>query len=157
MSKIKTGKSLNSGCRPPLRRPALPVALMLSILFLSACASQATAPEDSEDAIIERAQNRWDTLLAGDFESAYAYYSPGYRSTTSLIDFAIGIRTRRVRWTSAEYKEHSCTENTCTINFEVGFMVNRPVPGMEKYESSSVLEDQWVKTGGQWWYLPKKK
>jgi len=138
-------------------RPVPLLAAMLIGLFLSACASRATTPEDAEKALVERAQNRWDTLLAGDYEGAYAYYSPGYRSTTSVIDFAIGIRMRRVRWTTADYKAHSCTENTCTIKFDVGFSVDRPVPGMDKYESSSMIEDQWVKTEGQWWYLPKKK
>jgi hypothetical protein len=138
-------------------RSVLLLAFMLAALLLSACASQAPAPDTPDKLIIERAQNRWAALLADDFETAYSYYSPGYRSTTSVIDFAFMIRTRRVRWTSAEYKEHSCAENSCTLIFNVGFSVNEPVPGMDKWDGSNITEEKWVKTDGQWWYLPKKQ
>jgi len=138
-------------------RPGLLLACMSTALFLSACASQAPAPDAPDKFIIERAQNRWAALLAEDFETAYSYYSPGYRSTASVIDFAFMIRTRRVRWTSAEYKEHSCAENSCTLIFNVGFSVNKPVPGMDKWDGSNITEEKWVKTDGQWWYLPKKQ
>ncbi|MFC1797306.1 hypothetical protein ACFL1V_09450 [Pseudomonadota bacterium] len=138
------------------RKPASGLAITLSVLIMSACSGQATKQGDPGKVVVERAQNRWDTLLAGDYESAYAYYSPGYRSTKSVIDFAIDIRSRRVRWTSAEYLDHSCSESACTVRFNVGFVVNKPVPGLDKWESSSVIEDKWIKTEAQWWYLPKK-
>jgi hypothetical protein len=133
-------------------RPILLLAFMLAALFLSACASTTPKPDNT---IVKRAQDRWAALLADDFETAYSYYSPGYRSTTSVIDFAFKIRARRVRWTSAEYKEHSCAENSCTLVFKVGFTVNKPVPGLDKYDGSDTTEEKWVKTDGQWWYLPK--
>jgi hypothetical protein len=129
-------------------------AFMMAGVLLTACA---TAPGNTENSIEDRAQNRWDALLAGDYESAYAFYSPGYRSTRSVVDFAIGIRSRRVRWTSAEYMEHNCLENSCTVLFNVGFTVNKPVPGMKKFDGSNTVEEKWVKTEGQWWYLPKKR
>lgn len=137
------------------RNPASGLAIILSVLILSACSGQASHSGDPGKVVVERAQNRWDTLLAGDYESAYEYYSPGYRSKTSLLDFAISIRTRRVHWTSAEYMDHSCNENACTVKFRVGFVVKQPVQGMEKWESGSAIEDKWIKTEGQWWYLPK--
>ncbi len=140
----------------PWRRPgktALLCALMLAGLFLSACA---TAPESAGNSIAERAQDRWDALLAGNFETAYGFYSPGYRSSTSMFDLAFEIRSRRVRWTSAQYKEHRCAENSCTVLFDVGYTVNIPVPGVNKWDGKDVLEEKWVKTDGQWWFLPKK-
>ena len=138
------------------QKPVKDLAIIMCILILSACSGQTSKSGDPGEVVIERAQNRWDALFAGDFDSAYEYYSPGYRSKKSLIDFAIDIRTRRVGWTSAEYLDHSCDENTCTVNFRVGFVVKQPVQGLEKWESSSVIEEKWIKTGGQWWYLPKK-
>jgi len=127
------------------------LAFMLSGLFLSACASQAVEPENG---LSVRAQSRWDVLLAGDYEAAYAYFSPGYRSTTSMIDYAVKIRTQRVHWTSAEYRDHSCTESTCTVRFDIGYTVAKPVAGLDKWDGSSITEEKWIKTNGQWWYLP---
>ncbi len=127
--------------------------LALSTLWLSACA---TTPASESDIVIERAQARWDAITAGDLETAYSFYSPGFRSTTSPVDFGISMRMRRVKWTSATYLEHSCEENRCLVTFDVGFKVSNPVPGLKVYESSSKVEDTWIKTNGQWWYLPEK-
>lgn len=152
--KINKVSDLNSRSWRSLGQSALLLAFMVTGLFLSACATQ--APESREISIAERAQQRWDTLLAGDLEAAYEFYSPGYRSSTSLIDFAFGIRSRRVHWTTAQYKEHSCLEQSCTVIFEVGFTVAMPVPGLTKWDGNDTLEEKWVKTGGHWWYLPNK-
>ena len=143
--------------RQHLRATAWSFGIMLGALFFAGCASQATAPESTRDSVEVRAQARWDALLAGDFETAYSYYSPGYRSTTSVVDYAVGIKLRRVRWTSAEYLEQDCSENTCTVRFRVGYSVNSPVPGVDKFDGSNFQTEKWVKTDGQWWYLPKSQ
>jgi hypothetical protein len=140
-----------------LRATAWSFAIMLGALFFAGCASQATTPESSPESVAVRAQNRWDALLAGDFETAYSYYSPGYRSTTSVVDYAVGIKLRRVRWTSAEHLEQDCSENTCTVRFRVGYSVIGPVPGVDKFDGSNFQTEKWVKTDGQWWYLPKSQ
>ena len=139
-----------------LGKPGLLLACMLAGLFLSACASKAPAPDSPERPIAERAQDRWDALLAGDFETAYDFYSPGYRSTASMVDLTFEYRSRRVHWTSAQYKEHSCLESTCKVVFDMGYTINKPVPGLNKWDGSDVIEEKWVKTDGQWWFLPKK-
>ncbi len=144
---------LKSATWRPVGKPARLFALMMAGVFLTACA---TAPESSGNSIAERAQDRWDALLAGDFETAYAFYSPGYRSTMSVIDLAFKIRSRRVQWVSAEYQDHSCDERVCSVDFRVSFKVMKPVKGMQVWESSSLVDEKWVKTEGQWWYLPKK-
>ncbi len=148
--------TLKSTTLQRLGKPALLLAFMMTGVLLSACASRTPVPEGPDNFIAERAQNRWDALLAGDFETAYAFYSPGYRSSTSMIDLAFKIRSRRVRWTSAQYKEHRCVENSCTVLFDVGFTVNKPVPGLNKWDGSNIMEEKWVKTDEQWWFLPKK-
>lgn len=134
-------------------RFAVIVLLTLTALLLSACAG--TKPGGGHPAV-DRAQERWDALAADDLEKAYSFYSPGYRSTVSLIDFGVSIRTKKVRWTSAEYLDHTCEESRCKIRFSLGFKVYNPVPGMSVYDGQQAVEDTWVKTQGQWWYLPNK-
>ena len=91
--KIHKISNLKSATWQRLGKPVLLLACMMAGVFLTACA---TAPGNTGDSIAERAQDRWDALLAGDFETAYAFYSPGYRSTTSVVDLAFEIRSRRV-------------------------------------------------------------
>jgi hypothetical protein len=133
----------------PSRRGA-PLLLALTVMLLSACASN----QPARPAVVERAEARWEAVVTGDLESAYEYYSPGFRSANSLIDFGVSIRTRKVKWTSAEYLDHSCEANRCTVNFNIGFMVMNPVPGASVFNGKENVKDTWVRTSGQWWYLP---
>ncbi len=151
--KIHKISNLKSATWQRLGKPGLLLACMISGVFLTACA---TSPDSAGDAVTERAQDRWDAVLAGDYETAYSFYSPGFRSTTPMIDLAIKIRSQRVQWVSTEYKDHSCDESACTVSFLVGFKIAYPVRGMKVWESSSLVDEQWVKTEGQWWYLPKE-
>ena len=134
------------------RKTACHLLLLVMSIFLSACAAK---PVATDDYVIERAQERRELLIAGDLEQAYTYYSPGYRSTHSLIDFGVQERTRRVQQTSAKYLSHQCEESRCIVVFEMGFRVAVPIPGMTTYDGTSKVEDTWIKTNGDWWYLPK--
>lgn len=127
--------------------------VLLAVLVLPGCASK---PVTDDQVVAERAQARWDALLAGDLEGAYEYFSPGYRSTVSVIDFAVDLRTRRIGWISAEYLEHNCEGSRCTVKFDLGYRVRRPVPGLDVWNGTDRIEENWIKTKGQWWYLPEK-
>ena len=145
----------NSGMHKIVVRPVALVLALLAVMLLSACA---TTPGDSPgDIVRERAQARWDALLSRDYAGAYAYYSPGYRSAVTVTDFEIGIRMRRMGYTSAKYLEHACDENTCKVTFQVGYRVSAPVPGVGTWNGFQSIKDQWVKTGGEWWYLPEEQ
>jgi hypothetical protein len=128
----------------------LMIAMVISLL--SACAS---TPSQETD-IKQRAQARWDAVLAGDWDSAYSYYSPGYRSSTSRVDFEIAMRLRKVRWTSAEVQESSCTADACTLDTKLGYRIASPVPGVNEWKNSTVVAERWVRTDGQWWFVPEE-
>ena len=134
----------------------LPVRSSVLVLFFLALSACTTSPEVRDRAIQERAQARWDALLAGDFIAAYQYLSPGYRSTTSATDFEISFRTRRVQYISAEYKSHACEETACTVQMMVGYRVVRPVAGLPEWKSNSLIEERWINSDGKWWFLPEK-
>lgn len=126
------------------------LAILLLAALLSACATTSAPARDK--IVAERAQARWDALLAGDYEAAWAYASPGYRSANTAVDFEIAFRLRRVEYRSAEYQEHSCEEDVCTVKLRVGYRLDRPLVGVPEWESEGVVEEQWIKSGGEWWY-----
>jgi hypothetical protein len=141
--------------------PAWPAAvgwktllLPLCLLALAGCAT--SSPTAARDALIQqRAQARWDAILARDYATAYSYMSPGYRSATSITDFEIGIRSRRVQYLSAEYNSHDCQEAVCTVKMMVGYKVVRPVAGLPEWKSGSLLEERWINSDGGWWFVPE--
>lgn len=152
MTKTNALQTRSQSATLSIRRTGCALLLAVSALLLAACAAT-----PKTDPVVERAQARWNALVAGDLETAYTYFSPGYRSTTSLIDYGVTMRTRRVKWTSAAYKDHSCEGNRCIVRFDIGFQVPRPVPGLKAWDGKDVVEDTWVQTEGQWWYLPVKQ
>lgn len=132
-----------------------PAAIAGFLLFalLSGCA---TAPQTNDEIIAERAQARWDAVLARDYATAYTYYSPGFRSSRSVSDLEINMRLQRIRWTRATYKDHSCTGDSCTVTVDLAYQVGSPVPGVDTWKGIDRIDEQWVRTGGEWWYIPPK-
>ena len=122
------------------------------LALVSACATTQPAGGD----VKSRAQERWDALASGDLDTAYAFYSPGYRSSHSRVDFEIDLRSRRVRWTGAKVLEASCEADLCTVESKVDYKVIKPVPGVPEWKSSENVAERWVRVDGQWWFFPDK-
>jgi hypothetical protein len=150
----RNGQSHGRQRRPHPAPGAVRAALLLiAVVALAACA---TAPRE-QDPLVERAQARWDAIIARDYDAAYALYSPGYRSTTSRTDFEIGLRTKRVGWTAAKYREHQCQGEVCTVTFDIEYVAQRPVPGVPKWEAPGKVDDTWILSSGEWWYVPPER
>lgn len=120
--------------------------------LVSACAT--TKP--AGDSIKSRAQARWDAVLAADYETAYAFFSPGYRTSHSLSDFAGQLRGQRVRWVAANVLEASCEADICSVETKVDYKINKPVPGVPVWNGSNEITERWVRVDGQWWFFPEK-
>ena len=125
----------------------------LALFVLGGCA--ATGQSVALDPVPERAKARWAALLSDDLETAYTYYSPGYRSANSVIDFGVAYRLRKVQFTSADYIEHECEESRCTVAFDVGLRAQNPVPGMSVWDGKQKIVETWIKSDGEWWFVPK--
>jgi predicted small secreted protein len=123
---------------------------------LAALVTACAATQPAGDSIKSRAQARWDALLASDYDTAYGFYSPGYRTSHSRTDFEIELRSRRVRWVGAEVLEASCEADVCSVETRVDYKIARPVPGVPEWKSSDQLTERWVRIDGQWWFLPDK-
>jgi len=139
----------------PISRAGLQRGFALGLLCLLTLSACATSPAARDEAVQQRAQARWDALLAGDYATAYTYLSPGYRSSMSVTDFEISFRTRRIQYLSADYLQHSCEEAVCTVQMTLGYKIARPMTGVPEWKSSSVVEERWINAGGEWWFLPE--
>ena len=128
----------------------------VTVLFFAVLACACTTTPHAETVIKQRAQARWDAVLAGNYDAAYGFYSPGYRSSHSRTDFEIELRMRRVRWNSAEVLETSCEADVCTVVTRVAYQVAGAVPGVPDWKSKKDVKERWVRTDGQWWFLPEE-
>jgi hypothetical protein len=156
-SLTEEGRESMSGWSTITTRGGNRISLLLAIstcaLLLTACAGTG---KTKHHPVEERAQERWDALLKGDFDTAYTFYSPGYRSANSRVDFEISYRTRKVAIYQAMVQGSDCSAEACTVSTEVGYRVGSPVPGVSKWDSTSILQERWVKTEGKWWFVPEE-
>ncbi len=128
------------------------VAMVCSLLLMSACATTASQGESIE----ERANARWAALLSDDLAGAYEFLSPGYRSSVSSKQYQRMLLTQQLEWTSAKYIESNCEKTTCSVRFLVGFTVYGAVPGVKSYDGTNNIDESWVKVDGNWYFVPKR-
>ncbi|MEM9532924.1 MAG: hypothetical protein AAGA23_18530 [Pseudomonadota bacterium] len=121
--------------------------------LLAGCATTRT-PETIE----ERVQAKWQHLVAGEYEAAYAYYSPGYRSVVTVGSFVSQMERRTVPWTSADLKDFGpCEEETCTARVAVGYRVlPLGVPAAKPFDGVRVVHEEWIFADGGWFFVPKQ-
>ena len=133
--------------------------LLVLTSLLGACAATSNGPQQdstSPHPVLERAQQRWEILLSGDLAAAYAYLSPGYRSSVSSLDYQRGVLVQKVRWKDARIVGSECLELTCDVRVDVDFEIIGVLPGVPRYANTDKTTEQWVKIGENWWFVPQQ-
>lgn len=133
-------------------RDALLVGLSCCALMLSACATTAPKANDIE----QRATQRWNLVLSGDLAEAYEYLSPGYRSSVSSTQYQRAILLNKVKWTGARYIESDCTETVCKVKISIDYTLYGALPGVKSFEGTQAVEESWVLSDGNWYFVPNK-
>ena len=134
-----------------LGRLARVATVAAAAIAVSACAIQ---PQTTEDAVMSRAQQRWDALVAKDFKKAYTYMAPSYRALVTPEDYAKKFGTGG-RWTSVAVRSAKCEAERCQVRVLVEAKVRVPMPGMRtgsEQALSSNYDEPWVREDGQWWH-----
>ena len=131
-------------------------SLVLVCLAMAACATQSKVSTlQDEQRVAVRAQERWEALLNRDFMTAYDYLSPAQRTKLSGDEYASGLKRSKVKWKSALVTKSDCENDVCAVQVQLEVQVVSPVPGVREYTVKQYLEEQWVKSGGEWWLVPK--
>jgi hypothetical protein len=116
------------------------------MLLLSAC----TDTRSPEEIVRERAQQRWDALLAGDTETAYGFASPAYRASTTLQRYRGGFG-QSVKWISAVVDSVECDAERCEAVIQLTYQM---LPNM--IQNTRPVEETWIAVEGQWWRHQEK-
>ena len=124
----------------------LAALLALAVLGLTACGT----PEPQS--VEERAQARWDHVVAREFEQAYEFFSPGYRETTPLHEYMIDVLSRPVRWVEAEVIGASCLEDVCRLSVQVTYQPATGPGHFRQLRPTRTIEERWIRIDGVWWH-----
>ncbi len=120
-------------------------------LALSACAN--LEPNKPEDQVRQRATERWQALIKGEFIRAYDYNTPGFKSVVTPD----GFRNRfggAVVWVSAEVVRVNCEDAVkCAATIKLAF---KPTLNVRiKEPLINYLDETWLLDKGQWWFFQK--
>lgn len=139
---------MNIPFKTTTRKLALAV---LAVASLAGCAGMNTA-NTPEARVTERAQKRWQALIAGQFDKAYEYSTPSYRSNRTLAQFR-GRFGSAVSWISAEVVDIECEPAKCAVKVKV---TSKPLlPGTFGGTIDVHADETWLMEDGQWWFFPK--
>lgn len=121
-------------------------------LVISACA---TAPRDHsvdayagksiEDQVRERAAKRWNALIHGDLDSAYAYFSRATKATYPIESYRAKMRPGM--WREAKVDSVKCADGVCAVTVTVTIDHSR-LKGI-----IAPVAERWIVQDGLAWYV----
>jgi hypothetical protein len=125
-------------------------AVFLGSVLLSACASvgglSANAPADvKRKAVAERAEARWQRLIARDLAGAYEYMSPASRATMPLDLYKAKHKVGMYR--SVKVDDVNCEADVCTVKLSLTYDYKR-FKGV-----TTPLTERWIISQGQAWFV----
>ena len=136
---------------PPTFSPARRVSRCLpwlASLLLAACAS---VPQGApEDLVRQRATERWQALVAGDFAKAYTYATPAFKATVTADVYK--ARFGKAAWYGAEVVSVTCPEPAqCTAKVRIEFKA--AIKGIDRITTH--FDETWLLEDGHWWQSEK--
>ena len=120
---------------------------LLGALVLSACASQVVS-STPEESVRQRAVQRADAFVKGDFAGSYALTAPSYRKLRSLEAYKSGFGQGGV-WQKAEIKGVACEPARCKVS--VAASVKPLIRGRFGDTIDVQFEEIWLLEDGNWW------
>ena len=136
------------------RRHPGPAELAFVALFgLTSCAvsplgdgsAAQVSPEARNEAVAKRVNARWDALIKGDLDAAYALLSPASREVTTLEQFK--RNTRHGGFREAKIDKVDCGAELCTVRLWVTYD-HRLMKGVQ-----TPIEETWIFDKGQPWLV----
>ena len=132
--------------------------LVLTLGLLVSCSSGPRWDEEQRGLLEQRVRERWQALVARDFEKAWEYTSPEYRAIFSkqlyLKNFSYAVEWELTDVEIVNYDGDAAvasvvvrvmskpTKQTSTASVLVG-------------PTHSNLRERWIFAEGQWWYSAK--
>lgn len=132
--------------RLPRRRGLAGLSVGLVLVLVQGCAS---LPAESPEVLVkQRAEILINSLLSGDRDTAFAYTTPAYQSSSTPTRLA-GRYAGMATWTNAEVGDVSCEAQRCVVKIMITYRMIRP-----PIENTRPIDQVWVNTGGNWYYYP---
>jgi hypothetical protein len=109
-----------------------------------ASSGQASKLSSAERLVMVRAQQRWDALMQGELNQAYAFISPAGRAKLQAQDYRTRVNTGHFR--KALVQEASCQTDSCDVKVLLDYVVG-------DLPLKQTLSEIWILDEGKWWFV----
>ncbi len=118
-------------------------------LALMMAVSAVGAAEDLEGLRV-RAEERWQALIASDFNKAYEFETPAYRALYNIQQFRAKYGNG-LRWQSAKVAKMDLqSPGVAIVKLSVGYSFH--VSGQGMMDNKGLVTETWLFVDGQWWH-----
>lgn len=125
--------------------------LIFAGLSLIACEE----PLTPEQRVAQRANARWQAMIAGEYEKAYGYLSPGFR--LKVKDFTYRNRfAGKTTFRSAKISGVVCEQDSCQVTVDTEYTVHAIPPFAMDLDRPGKDNERWVLLDKEWWLVPDK-
>lgn len=156
MPKIQLNQSISQvSPAQPIRSRGLRLATLwpslLASLTLAACASLGGG--SPQEQVRQRATERWQALVGGEYSRAYSFNTPGFRAVVTSDGYRNRIGSS-VIWVGAEVIGVSCPEaDKCLARVRIDYQPIQNFQGGDKV--STHIDETWLLDDGKWWFFQK--
>ena len=136
------------------------LSTVLAIALLAACATAPEQPaigaaETPEAALRARAAAYYATLIAGQYQAAYEFFTPGYRATWSP-QAHYQIHPPVGKYLSAEVASvHCVSETACDVVATTRFRFGDKEQLVGGSEVPIDVTSRWLMVDGTWFFVPR--
>jgi len=140
------------------RRVTQLMAIVIFAGLLTACAPSNELSPESENALRERVIERWQFMIAGDYEAAWEYSTPNYRSVFSKQLFVKQFSNTLDReLTGVEVLAYDGAAAVASVAVRV---MSKPTKQTSSASAALgalpvTIKEQWILIDGVWWYSVK--
>ena len=141
-----THETVSAGMKGSMfsRGPGAVCAALVVAGILGGCATANLGRSDKE-IVAERAQQRWDLLVKGDFAGAYGFISPAGHELVNPVAYASSLRTGF--WIGAKVDHVECqTVEACEVDVWIEYQYR----GMKM---KTPVREKWIRQKSDWWFL----
>jgi uncharacterized protein YchJ len=127
-----------------------------AVIALTACSGiqplSGSSELDAKQQVARMAQSRWDSIIQGDYDAAYAAISPATRALISKIDYQ--RKAGLVKWVTAKVVKVECAaDDLCSVSMEARYEYRNRNVG--RVENTQQPKEMWRKKDGVWWFVPE--
>lgn len=125
------------------------------VMLVSACSDPDKLSQEQAQALEQRVQARWQTLMARDFEKTWEFATPNYRSVFSKRMYAKKF-SYGVEWelTGVEVLNYDARAAVASV---AAWVMTKPT----KHTSTAskalgarpiIIREKWILIDGEWWH-----